>query len=252
MTWFNILKNEMRSINLPKFKVKPFNVNKPDEDDNCERKVKEIENRFYARELISDSEMNALENDLKNIADSYDVKFMKRRVREDSQRYSIKFSPLGYLLGEDFPENEYLKIMIRVDRRRYGTKSARNAEKFAESSLSEEIYCKVLDTIERDVEITEPNFMGEPIFIKYWKQEDGEGDQIDLAVHDGTIIDRGRELSCLVGDKEYMMSFDLECYLISQAPKYLKQISKNEEAALRQSLVLIKRYLDNISVKFME
>ena len=30
--WFDILKNEMRTVNLPKFKVKPFDVNKPDED----------------------------------------------------------------------------------------------------------------------------------------------------------------------------------------------------------------------------
>ena len=36
MNWFDILKNEMRTVNLPKFKVKPFDVNKPDEDkDDC-------------------------------------------------------------------------------------------------------------------------------------------------------------------------------------------------------------------------
>jgi hypothetical protein len=251
MSWFNILKNEMRSINLPKFKVKPFNVNKPDEDDDCKRKVIEIENRLYARELISDSEMDALQNKLKNIAVDYDVKVMKRPAREHIQRYSITFSPRGSNRSRNIPENEYLKVMIRVDRQQYGSKPRIGVETFAESSLSEEIYCKVLDTIERDVEITEPNFMGEPISIKYWKKEEGEGDQINLD-EEGDIIDRGRELSCIVGDKEYMMCFDLDCYLVSKAPKYLKQISKNEEAALRQSLVLIKRYLDNIKVKFTE
>ena len=244
MSWFDILKNE-GLVNLPKFKVKPFNVNKPDEDDNCERKVKEIENRLYARELISDSEMNALENDLKNIADTYDVKIMKRPTRENIQRYSITFSPLGYLLGEDFHEDEYLKIMIRVDRHIYGTNSGRNVEKFAESSLSEEMYCKILDTIERDVEVVESDF------IKYFKAENDTGSQIDFAI-DGQLTDRFRELSCIVGDKEYEMSFGLSCYMVSRAPKYLKQISKNEEAALRKSADLIGRYLDNINVKFTE
>ncbi len=248
MSWFNILKNEMRSINLPKFKVKPFNVNKPDEEDDCERKVKEIENRLYARELISDSEMNALENDLKNIALNFDVAVRKRPVREHIQRYSIKFSPRGYLLGEDFSEDEYLKMMIRVDRQIYGSKPRIGVEKFAESSLSEEIYCKVLDTIERDVIIGEPNF-------SYLKIEDGSTDLITLAdirETDGLLIDRGRELSCIVGDKEYMMSFNVECYLVSKAPGYLKQISENEKAALIQSLLLINRYIDNMNVKFTE
>ena len=44
MNWFNILKNE-GLVNLPKFKVKPFNVNKPDKEDReCKDKIMEIVN----------------------------------------------------------------------------------------------------------------------------------------------------------------------------------------------------------------
>ncbi len=65
MTWFNILKNQ-GLVNLPKFKVKPFNVNKPDEeDDDCERKVKEIEKKFYDRQFFNQSELSSLEEKIK-------------------------------------------------------------------------------------------------------------------------------------------------------------------------------------------
>lgn len=42
MTWFTILKNEMRSINLPKFTVKPFNTATPSENTECRDKVMKI------------------------------------------------------------------------------------------------------------------------------------------------------------------------------------------------------------------
>jgi len=246
--WDTVKQNKL--VNLPKFKVKPFNVNKPDEEDDCERKVKEIENRLYARELIDDSDMNALENDLKNIAVNFDVAVRKRPVREDIQRYTIKFIPRGYLLGEDFPKGEYLKMMIRVDRRRSGAYSGRdtNIKPFAESSLGEEMYCKILDAIERDVEINEPNF-------RYWKIDDTTDihmDLSDLKGSDGTVIDRGRDLSCIVDDIEYAMSINVECYLISQAPEYVKQMSDLEKDAFRKALVLIHRYIDKVKVKFTE
>jgi len=42
MTWFNILKNQ-GLVNLPKFKVKPFNAAKPDEEETrCKDKIMEI------------------------------------------------------------------------------------------------------------------------------------------------------------------------------------------------------------------
>lgn len=45
MGWFDILKNEMRSVNLPKFKVKPFNAAKPNEEETrCKDKIMEIVN----------------------------------------------------------------------------------------------------------------------------------------------------------------------------------------------------------------
>lgn len=47
MTWFGVLKNQ-GLVNLPKFKVKPFNVNKPEEEETrCKDKIMEVYNTAY-------------------------------------------------------------------------------------------------------------------------------------------------------------------------------------------------------------
>ena len=153
MSWFNILKNEMRSVNLPKFKVKPFNVNKPDEDDNCERKVKEIERRFYARKFFNQSEISSLEEKLKN--PDFEVNTNVHKHTDNRRRLTIRYTPKP----EKYPnynQDDSLTISVVVDHETWQTTFGKDstAQTFADSKLSEEDYCTVLDAIQRDVPFT--------------------------------------------------------------------------------------------------
>ena len=106
MNWFGVLKNQARTVNLPKFKVKPFNVNKPDEDDDCERKVKEIEDRFNKRDTLPQSERDELENRMKQ-SKVFNVRFMYGWV-DETRQLMIQVSPKS----EKYSGADYLRFII--------------------------------------------------------------------------------------------------------------------------------------------
>ena len=155
MNWFGVLKNQARTINLPKFKVKPFNVNKPDEDDDCERKVKEIEDRFNKRDTLPQSERDELENRMKQ-SKVFNVRFMYRWI-DETRQLMIQVSPKS----EKYSGADYLRFIISHT----NTKIQGQIIPFADSKLNEEVYCEILDLIQRDKHI-EPKKM-DNVVIQY-------------------------------------------------------------------------------------
>lgn len=149
MMWFNILKNEMRTVNLPKFKVKPFDVNKPDEDkDDCKDRMFALQNKIQNTPLYDD---NSIFDKVSNDGKDGEIEYY-RITREPS--------PTGYneTRGPDhfvsqfyiYPmtaTNENIKsirrknrIIVTVDETRY------TMNKQAEQ-IPEEVYCRALDLI---------------------------------------------------------------------------------------------------------
>mgnify|MGYP001066285071 CR=1 FL=1 len=149
MTWFDILKNEMRTVNLPKFKVKPFDVNKPDEDkDDCKDRMFALQNKIKNTQLYDD---NSIFDKIRN--DGKDGEIEKFRITKEP-------SPTGYveIHGPDhFVSQFYLytmtaknrsirdvtkkdKFIITVEESRYIMN--KQAEK-----IPEEVYCRALDLI---------------------------------------------------------------------------------------------------------
>ena len=146
MTWFNILKNQ-GLVNLPKFKIKPFDKPKPDEDDDCERKVKEIEDRFNKRDTLPQSERDELENRMKQ-SKVFNVRFMYGWV-DETRQLMIQVSPKS----EKYSGADYLRFIIHHT----NTRIQGRIIPFADSKLNEEVYCEILDLIPKKWTMTSLN-----------------------------------------------------------------------------------------------
>ena len=147
MSWFNILKNEMRSINLPKFKVKPFNVNKPDEeDDDCK-------DRFLNEVLKKSEQIKLVHNNPKGSVQSLfdEIKRMTERgpfqsdipttIIDDDELFSAKLH-LYPTLSDGFADPDtYVEVRITED-------NEQDIEQDV-NEIPEEVYCKALDMISK-------------------------------------------------------------------------------------------------------
>lgn len=142
--WFDVLKNEMRTINLPKFKIKPFGETKPDEEDN------DCKDRFL-NEVLKKSEQTKLF--LNNPKGSLQSLFNEiKEMREENQFQVSDMNPTQ--------DDEYIEARIKL----YPTldDGFADPDTFVEVSIEEvnvqdieqdvneipeEVYCKALDMI---------------------------------------------------------------------------------------------------------
>ena len=144
--WFDILKNEMRTINLPKFKVKPFNVNKPDEDkDDCkDRMLNGIWKKSEQARLID----NNPKGSPSSLFDSIDFDYLDILVKQvdDSKRFIQTSGPEHFVSTyELYPfrnisRNDYARIDIMEYR-------LQDIESNGGRDIPEEVYCRALDII---------------------------------------------------------------------------------------------------------
>tara|TARA_R100000734_G_C3313170_1_gene104408 strand:+ start:1012 stop:1779 length:768 start_codon:yes stop_codon:yes gene_type:complete len=255
MSWFNILKNEMRSVNLPKFKVKPFNVNKPDEDDNCERKVKEIERRFYARKFFNQSEISSLEEKLKN--PDFEVNTNVHKHTDNRRRLTIRYTPKP----EKYPnynQDDSLTISVVVDHETWQTTFGKDstAQTFADSKLSEEDYCTVLDAIQRDVPFTSKDGA-----IRYFHTDALTRTAND---NDGTFdnVESFSRLRGLIVNRKKLIRMDIELDVNIEYRGKLHHLTYNDNIFLpntletssqvKDGLDIIADYINNINIKFTE
>lgn len=253
MNWFGVLKNQARTINLPKFKVKPFNVNKPDEDDDCERKVKEIEDRLNKRDTLPQSERDELENKMKQ-SKVFNVRFMYGWVGETRQ-LMIQVSPKS----EKYSGADYLRFIIFHT----NTRIQGRIIPFADSKLNEEVYCEILDIIQRDKHI-EPKKM-DNIVIQYRTNDrfmdDNDGDFEGLYMNAGSFS-RMRELvvfplnyqTTLEGNTVKMSSTLKVRYRTSGAmDTFLDEMPHESFIDLEEYILLpLTSFLNEINVKFTE
>lgn len=148
--WFDILKNEMRTINLPKFKVKPFNVNKPDEDkDDCkDRMLNGIWKKSEQARLID----NNPKGSPSSLFDSIDFDYADVLVKQvDSSKQFIQSSgPQHFVSSYNlYPIEEGKGIInpnnyLRVDIMEY---RLQDIESNGGRDIPEEVYCRALDII---------------------------------------------------------------------------------------------------------
>jgi hypothetical protein len=253
MNWFGVLKNQARTINLPKFKVKPFNVNKPDEDDDCERKVKEIEDRFNKRDTLPQSERDELENRMKQ-SKVFNVRFMYRWL-DETRQLMIQVSPKS----EKYSGADYLRFIISHT----NTKIQGQIIPFADSKLNEEVYCEILDLIQRDKHI-EPKKM-DNVVIEYRTNDlftgDYEGDFEGLFMSAGSF-DRMREL--VVHPSDYQISLAGTTVKMSSKLKvryrtsgamdtFLDEMPHESFLDLEEYILLpLTNFLNAINIKFTE
>ena len=149
--WFNVLKNEMRTINLPKFKIKPFE-NKPDtEDDDCR-------NRFI--DFI---------NSRKKVVTSFDKPDLLLH-------WTVNF----HLLHRMF-EDEHRKFES-TDRKTPNGKATGTQEsiifsnwKIKDKTLPDRTYSSILENIEKD---TEPQFISASVMLQEYGSMDGIPEEV--------------------------------------------------------------------------
>ena len=147
MTWFNILKNEMRSINLPKFKVKPFNVNKPDEEDNdCkDRFLNEVLKKSEQIRLVHKNPKGSIQSlfdEIKKMAEESGFGFrLGDSIVDDKELYSAELY-LYPRLSDGFADPDtYVEVRITED-------NEQDIEQDV-NEIPEEVYCKALDMISK-------------------------------------------------------------------------------------------------------
>ena len=145
MTWFNILKNEMRSINLPKFKVKPFNLNKPDEEDNdCkDRFLNEVWKKSEQTKLIHNNPKGSIQSlfdDIEKMAEQGGFVFrMGDSITDDDDLYYATLN-LYPTLSDGFADPDtFVEVRIIED-------NDQDKEQDV-NEIPEEVYCKALDMI---------------------------------------------------------------------------------------------------------
>jgi len=154
--WFNVLKNEMRTINLPKFKIKPFE-NKPDtEDDDCR-------NRFI--DFV---------NSRKTIATSFDKPDLLLH-------WTVNF----YLLPRLF-EDEYRKFEYSDSRTAKGKVTGTQesimfstwnlpGEPYKDKTLPDRTYSSILETQKKSVA---PEFIRASVMVKEYGSMDGIPEEV--------------------------------------------------------------------------
>ena len=147
--WFDILKNEMRTINLPKFKVKPFDVNKPEDKDDCkDRMLNGIWKKSEQARLIDDNPKGSPSS----LFDSIDFDYVDILVKQvdDSKRFIQTSGPEHFVSTyELYPfaprEGKISRNNVcTIDIMEY---RLQDIESNGGRDIPEEVYCKALDII---------------------------------------------------------------------------------------------------------
>lgn len=184
--WFNVLKNEMGTINLPKFKIKPFE-NKPDtEDDDCR-------NRFI--DFINSRKKVVTSFDKPDLLLHWTVNFhLLHRMFEDEHRKfkaTDRKTPNGKVTGtqesiifsdwkikdKTLPDRTYSSILENIGKDtepQFITASVMLQEYGSMDGIPEEVFCKALDLIntgEPSSTVHKVTVEGENYFILYRKTE---------------------------------------------------------------------------------
>ena len=142
--WFDVLKNEMRTINLPKFKIKPFGETKPDEEDNdCkDRFLNEVLKKSEQIKLIHNNpkgSLSSLFNEIKKMAEEGEFQVSETNTLSDDEyiEEEIKLYPT---LDDGFANpNTYVEVSIEEVNKQEIEQDV--------NEIPEEVYCKALDMI---------------------------------------------------------------------------------------------------------
>jgi len=171
MMWFDILKNEMRTVNLPKFKVKPFDVNKPDEDkDDCKDRMFALQNKVKNTPLYDD---NSIFDKIRDKGTSEEIEYYGVTKDPSPEGHSEIHGPdhfvsQFYLYPMNVPNAKIKDVRdkshfeIVVEESRYINN--KQAEK-----IPEEVYCRALDLIAQVPLIVNKNRNIDPYIVGDWK-----------------------------------------------------------------------------------
>lgn len=139
MSWFNILKNEMRNVNLPKFKVNPFNVNKPEEDTTCRDKMLAMQQTVKNGDWAVGKELHIFDNLNSQMEDA---QFWQTEVTTPKTDGFTKGITWEYNLDAIHKTKAIGTIMLELTEYKYTSNNN-------EDKIPEEVYCKALDLVNK-------------------------------------------------------------------------------------------------------
>ena len=197
--WFDVLKNEMRTINLPKFKIKPFGETKPDEEDNdCkDRLLNEVLKKSEQIKLIHNNpkgSLSSLFNEIEKMAEEGEFQ-VSNTFSGDIDEYIEEEIKLYPTLDDGFTNpNTYVEVNIEEVNKQEIEQDV--------NEIPEEVYCKALDMINQG----SPQRRG-----KYIKESVGDWNILyknrDYVKEDptGLHISKYRSITILKGWLEYII-----------------------------------------------
>ena len=172
MMWFNILKNEMRTVNLPKFKVKPFDVNKPDEDENdCKDRMFALQNKVKNTPLYDD---NSIFDKLRNEGKDGEIEYYRITKDPSPNAHGEIHGPDHFLsLFHIYPmtaTNERFRVVRDKHRFEVTIEESRYIMNKQAEEIPEEVYCRALDLIaQKSTVVNGGSFIQDPYRVGDWE-----------------------------------------------------------------------------------
>lgn len=170
--WFDILKNEMRTINLPKFKVKPFDVNKPDEDkDDCKDRMFALQNKVKNTPLYDD---NSIFDKIRDSMNEEETEHFRITKEPSPEHYSETHGPDQYVsqfyLYPMTATNHSIRDVTKKDKFIITVEESRYIMNKQAEKIPEEVYCRALDLIaQKSTVVNGGSFIQDPYLVGDWK-----------------------------------------------------------------------------------
>ena len=198
--WFDILKNEMRTINLPKFKIKPFGETKPDEEDNdCkDRFLNEVLKKSEQTKLVHNNpkgNIQSLFNEIEKMAEEGGFQYLGMDdIIDDDDYFDVDFN-LYPTLSDGFADPDTrVTVTIRED-------SKPDIEQDV-NEIPEEVYCKALDMISQGYPQRHGTYV--EASVGDWKIRYKNNDYIEYGGSMSIRIRKQRTIIIQKGNNEYI------------------------------------------------
>jgi len=250
--WFDILKNEMRTINLPKFKVKPFDVNKPDEDkDDCKDRMFALQNKIQNTPLYDD---NSIFDKVSNEGKDGGIEYY-RVTREPSPTGYVEKRGPDHFVSQFYiypmtGTNEQIQSIRRKNRIIVTVEETRYTMNKQAEQIPEEVYCRALDLIAQvPTVVNGGSFIKETYKVGDWeiyydpREYYGEN-LVNLSLRDGVSKRKGLHIHSDKYPYEFHMSNSITLGVIESGYVPL------EEYRIDDALKQIKKHYKDIEFKW--
>jgi len=254
--WFDVLKNEMRTINLPKFKIKPFGETKPDEEDNdCkDRFLNGVVKKSEQTKLVRNNpkgNIQSLFNEIKKMADfnTPSEGGFQYLGMDDITDYDDLFGvelQLHPILSNGFANPDvYVKVSIYED-------NIQDIEQDV-NEIPEEVYCKALDMISQGSPQKHGTYVEES--VGDWKIRYKNIDRV-MEVPTEIRIKKHRTITIKKGEVDYITLWNILSVRTGNFGTMWKigqdnfPIGWNTSKGVSAALVKIERHFEDLKIEW--